>query len=136
MHIVSVFGYIYSLGLFSPVAILLLGGAAYTEGILLFGLLVLAPLAFCVGWVPPILHCKMLKTKTKQSVNNYAEFFLLCYLFCTLTWAIYVGATFSYLDQKLNFYCFLVTPFVLANIYGFFVIKEYGKQLDEVNATH
>ena len=135
--IVSVCGYIYSIGLIICAVLFIIAIRPYDlYGFELLFYLIGLPIAFVVGQVPPIMHRKMHKNLSEESINRYANWYLFGYLYCTLAWAISLEGFFIYAKNRANFFIFLVTPFVLGNIYGYLVIKRYQKEFADSSATH
>ena len=106
------------------------------EGFTLWTYIIGVPTSFVVGLVPPIMQRKMMKNLSEESINKYAYTFLFCYLFCTLVWSIWIGASFYRSGPRTRFFIFLVTPFTLGTVYGFLVIKRFGREFADPRASH
>ena len=93
------------------------------------------PASFIVGLVPPYMKRKMRKNLSEESINKYANSYLFCYLFCTLVWSTWGGLVLYHPAARTRLFVYLTTPFTLGNVYGYFVIKRYGREFADPSVT-
>ena len=104
-------------------------------GVVLWTFILGIPASFIVGLVPPIMQRKMRKNLSEESINKYANSYLFCYLFCTLVWSTWGGLVLYHPAARTRLFVYLTTPFTLGNVYGYFVIKRYGREFADPSVT-